>query len=199
MKLMDWFKQKFVSHEQTVAVQQDTKPLISITIVPSLPKTAAPVVESEIIFNNVHEKINVLQNDCFPELAIVHGEYRAWCEKVQQIMREKKSCDYNPAAVGSLLMSTIEQWLHNEGKALIQFTEYGELMSAHARFQRCAGSILVKHQRGEFLDAVGMLRSDFKAHANEVEQALANLLTRARRDYCGTDCTNCHSDKPTAH
>lgn len=198
MKWVNWFKQKFVSQQQAVA-QQNIKPLISITIVPSLAKTPAPVVESEIVFTNVHDKITVAQGDCFPELAIVHAEYRIWREKVVQIMREKKSCDYNPAAVGSLLMSTIEQWLHNEGKALIQFEEYGELMAVHARFQRCAGSILVKHQRGEFLDAVGMLRSDFKAHADEVERALANLLHRARRDYCAHGCANCDSGKPTAH
>lgn len=183
MKWVNWFKQKFALHQQAV-VQQTAEPLISITVVPALPKVYVPVVESEIIFNQAHEKINVLQTNCFPELAMVHTEYVAWKEKVQQIMRENKSCDYNPAAVGTLLMSAIEQWLHSDGKALMHFDEYGELMAAHTRFHRCAGSILVKHQRGEFLDAVNMLRCDFKQRADEVEQALANLLSRAKQDYC---------------
>lgn len=195
MKWLTWFKQKFAANKPTVVQQSAPEPVISITIVPALPKTDAPVVESEIVFNKMEGAAPLSQHHCFPELTLVHTEYVAWKEKVQQIMRENKSCDYNPAAVGTLLMSAIEQWLHSDGKALMHFDEYGELMSAHTRFHRCAGSILVKHQRGEFLDAVNMLRCDFKQRADEVEQALANLLHRAQQDYCNQSCNHCHADE----
>lgn len=197
MKWLTWFKQKFTVNQPSTTQQQCSvsEPVISITIVPALPKADVPVVESEIVFSKTANPKHLSQSHCFPELTLVHNEYIAWKEKVQQIMRENKSCDYNPAAVGTVLMSAIEQWLHGDGKALMHFDEYGALMSAHMRFHRCAGSILVKHQRGEFLEAVNMLRCDFKQRADEVEQALANLLHRAQQDYCAQSCTDCYGDK----
>lgn len=183
MKVLNWLKRKWAT--PTVTAEPETE-FISYNIVEPLQQEPAPVVESEIL---AESPTNLPlpkkpENHCFPELTILLAEHRAWLKKVEQIMRENKSCDYNPAAVGTELMSAIGLWLSNEGKTLEKLPEYVDLVEAHAKLNRCAGSILVQHQRGEFLHAVNMLRCDFAQTSAAVEQALAALLERARHSCC---------------
>lgn len=182
MNLLTWLKQKWTP----VAAMPTSEFQISITIVEPLLRAPAPIIESEIL---AEPPLNLPlpkkpENHCFPELTVLLVEHRAWLSKVKQIMQENKSCDYNPAAVGTELMSAIGLWLNNEGKMLADLPEYAVLSEAHAKLNRCAGSILVQHQRGEFLHAVNMLRCDFAQTSAAVEQALAALLERARHSCC---------------
>lgn len=182
MNLLTWLKQKWTP----VAAMPTSEFQISITVVEPLLRAPAPIIESEIL---AEPPLNLPlpkkpENRCFPELTVLLVEHRAWLSKVKQIMQENKSCDYNPAAVGTELMSAIGLWLNNEGKMLADLPEYAVLSEAHAKLNRCAGSILVQHQRGEFLHAVNMLRCDFAQTSAAVEQALAALLERARHSCC---------------
>lgn len=193
MKLFHWLKQKWSPATTGAATTPDFP--ISITVVEPLLREPAPIIESEILaahaFNFPLPKQP--ENHCFPELTILLAAHRDWQSKVKQIMRENKSCDYNPAAVGTELMSAIGLWLDNEGKVLAELPEYVALSEAHAKLNRCAGSVLVQHQRGEFLEAVNLLRHDFAALSSEVEQTLAALLLRVREDCC-PEC-KAHNDE----
>lgn len=194
MNLFNWLKQKWTP-ENSVTASSAAELQISFTVVEPLPQAFAPVIESEIL---AERPLNLPlpkqpKNRCFPKLTILLSEHRAWLSKVKQIMLENKSCDYNPAAIGTELMSAIGLWLDNEGKVLAELPEYVALSEAHAKLNRCAGSVLVQHQRGEFLEAVNLLRHDFAALSSEVEQTLAALLLRVREDCC-PEC-KAHNDE----
>lgn len=199
MKLIDWIKKKLNS-PQEMHINNDLFTILTVTIVAPSDEQPSPVVESEILAEQpLHISSPLLaspsrpQTTCFPELAVLLYDHRNWLKKIKQIMCENKSCDYSPATVGTQLMSEIGKWLQGEGKQLAIFPEYQALEKAHTQFNRCAGTILVQHQRGEFLDAINMLHHDFMQNSAQVESTLTALLIRARHDYC-PDCT-AHNDE----
>lgn len=198
MKIIEWIKEKFNPQQTQQTPIIDS--LLSFTIVEPNNEQPAPVIESEILAEQpiykTSPQLNIApqpETTCFPELAVLLKGQRNFLNTIKQIMRENKSCDYTPATVGTQLMTEISEWLNGEGKQLAQFEEYDQLVQAHRQFNRCAGKILVHHQRGAFLEAVTMLQTDLIQYSALVEGSLQALLIRARHDCC-PECA-AHNDE----
>lgn len=201
MKIIEWIKEKF--NPQQTQQTPATDSLLSFTIVEPNNAQPAPVIESEILAEQPIYKTSPQlaiapqpETTCFPELAVLLKGQRVFPNKIKQIMCENKSYEYTPTTVGTQLMTEIGEWLQGEGKQLEAFPEYHNVVKAHTQFNRCAGKVLVYHQRGAFLDAVCMLKNDLIQHSALVEESLQALLIRARHDCC-PECA-AHNDELAA-
>lgn len=205
MKIIEWIKEKF-NPQQAQQPSSTDDSLITLTNVEPSNKQPAPVIESEILAESkllaeqpIYKTSPQLaiapqpETTCFPELAVLLKGQRVFPNKIKQIMCENKSYEYTPTTVGTQLMTEIGEWLQGEGKQLEAFPEYHNVVKAHTQFNRCAGKILVHHQRGAFLDAMWMLKTDLIQHSALVEESLQALLIRARHDCC-PECA-AHNDE----
>lgn len=202
MKLITWLKEKFNFQPNPTSLTKTHSVFISLDVVAPLNKQPAPVIESEIlaeqpIYSATPRLLPAPQpsTTCFPELATLLKSQNQFLKTIKLIMCQNKSCDYTPTTVGTQLMTDIGQWLQGEGKQLSTFAEYQDVVQAHTQFNRCAGAILVHHQRGEFLNAVNMLNKDLVQHSIAVENSLRALLIRVRHDCC-PQC-KAHNDELT--
>lgn len=134
--------------------------------------------EDITILDHNHHQLFQSPKNALPELEVLLAGHRAWCNEVEQMMRQGKTSEFNLNTVGEELMCCIGKWLNCEcdNMGLRHYSEYIELVHSYKNLQICAENMLEHHQRGHLMEAILMLRNEFTQKSEQVQEALFDLV-----------------------
>ncbi|GIL16977.1 MAG: hypothetical protein BroJett040_07280 [Oligoflexia bacterium] len=115
----------------------------------------------------------------FDEAVKAHSE---WKTKLSHYIR-KPDGSLKAADVGVDNKCTLGQWIYGEGSAHSSLPEYGTLKAEHAKFHKCAASIITRADKGENVTEEVMLgsKSEYAACSSHVVAAIMAMKAKVKK------------------
>lgn len=115
----------------------------------------------------------------FDEAVRAHSEWKTklshYIRKPDGSLKSAEVCLDNKCNLG--------QWIYGEGTAFTSLPEYATLKTEHAKFHKCAGSIISRADKGENVTEEVMLgaKSEYAVCSSNVVAAIMAMKIKAKK------------------